>query len=224
MGIESFCSADAYEPFWVSGGMGGREVSARRRLPPVSALRDGGEAARSGMVAGRPAGVGERDPPVPVLTSGGARGAAERPRRACGSTGTERPRAGRRGRAVAGSSPVPAWARCPRGRVAERELACLVCGASVREALGGGGELVRRACLRDWRAVPESPEQPLSAAFGRSSALLRAVRVIITVTAAVLLKGGVLSGEGGQRQAFCRLAAVSHVCIAIFLLFLNEEW
>lgn len=105
------------------------------------------------MVAGRwpraepegaaPGGGGaraSRSGPDPLGQSAGGCGAAVRQprsprRRACLSVGAKRPRVGWRGRAVAGVSLVSGWVRCPRAQVAERALACLVCGVSGKEGL-----------------------------------------------------------------------------------------
>ncbi|XP_059682586.1 multidrug resistance-associated protein 1 [Gavia stellata] len=154
MGIESFCSAGPYEPFWVSGGMGLRGLGSAAaagvgaegwreagwdgdgRGPPVPGGARGGRARRreSGSLLSRRSPWAERGR---LRRAPAVRQPRWPRRRACGSTGAKRPRARWRSRAVAAGSLVSGGVRCPPARGAERELACLVCEVSVTEMLGG---------------------------------------------------------------------------------------
>lgn len=80
-----------------------------------------------------------------------------------------------------------------------------------------------RGCLPgDWEPDPERPEQVSAHAFGRSAALLGAVRVT-TIT----VSGGCRHTRAvpAPKEATDALsAALSRICTAVFSLFLNEEW
>lgn len=196
-------------------------MAARRRLP-VSARRDGGEPGGAGVVTdpeGAGPAAGEREPAVQALPRA-QRGLRCAPAVRDVSTGAERPQAG------GGAGPcrrlvVSSCPRCPHGRVAERAPARPVCGASGREMLGGGnwrGD----ACPRDWQRAPQRPEQVPAHAFGRSAALLGAVRVTtITVSGSCRHTRAV---PAPKEATDALSAALSPVCTGVFSLFLNEEW
>lgn len=170
MGIESFCSADASEPFWVSGGTGPRRRgSAAAAGVGTEGWRGAGRGWDGGGARGgcaRQRGSGSlRCRHCPGQSAGAAvpPGCAGREHRRGAAAGRRRGRAGPCRRLV-----VSAWARCPHGRVAERAPALRARRFGQGDAWRG--EPARGACPGDREGAPKWPGQGLPT---RSAARLR---------------------------------------------------
>lgn len=167
MGIESFCSADAYEPFWVSGGMGPRGLGSAaaagvgaegwRRAgwdeggrgpsaPRGCARRRGARACRAGVRLGQSAGGGGAARPgrAPALLAAAACVREHRHRAAAGWVAGQGRGRGLAGLRVGAMSPRPgrrAGAGVPRVRV-------------FRQGSAWRGNWWVSACLGGWKRVP----------------------------------------------------------------------